>query len=292
MSVCARTRPLGSPPQPEVRTLLHLASLHAAGHPNRGAVHSHSAAVPLLDADVAVVSPGVGCPATDATVACVQSLPTSGERRSLPAGHRSTPGPALDPRTAAIARLRSANLRMTRHRLAILAASLKGKPASSSIQQIHAAAGSERCNLVTVYRCMAAFEKAGLVSRVFSRNDIAYFQLTLDRPRRCHVFCNQTGRVREISSASTAIIEHAIQSVQRELRYRGYSEVGHIVEFFGQAPTLPAGDAPSTSRAADRLSSPTRPQWPILPGADQLPANLGPAGGGPTASFAVATANC
>lgn len=132
-------------------------------------------------------------------------------------------------------RLRTAGLRITQPRLAILAAlSKRGQP--TSIEQLHEEVGAENCDLVTVYRCMAAFEEIALVRRAFFHNGTALYELNLDQSVRYHVVCKATNRVEELDHESTAELREAIENVQAKLRARGYVGVGHIVEFFGTAP--------------------------------------------------------
>jgi len=67
----------------------------------------------------------------------------------------------------ATAKLKSAGLRITQPRLAILA-SLSSRAQPTSIEQIHESVGATTCDLVTIYRCMAAFEEIGLVRKLVS----------------------------------------------------------------------------------------------------------------------------
>lgn len=135
----------------------------------------------------------------------------------------------------ATARLKSAGLRITQPRLAILAA-LSKRAQPTSIEQLHDDVGADNCDLVTVYRCMAAFEEIGLVRRAFFHNGTALYEMNLGQPTRYHVVCKQTNRVDELDAALADELRRAIEAVQDKLRNRGYGDVGHIVEFFGVAP--------------------------------------------------------
>lgn len=135
----------------------------------------------------------------------------------------------------ATARLKSAGLRITQPRLAILAA-LSKRDQPTSIEQLHVDVGADNCDLVTVYRCMAAFEHISLVRRAFFHNGTALYELNLGQPTRYHVVCKATNRVEELDSEIADELRHAIDTVQEKLRGRGYCDVGHIVEFFGVAP--------------------------------------------------------
>lgn len=96
--------------------------------------------------------------------------------------------------------------------------------------------GAEGCDLVTVYRCMAAFEEIGLVRRAFFHNGSALYEINLGQPVRYHVVCKATDRVEELDAETSAEIARTFAAIEEKLRERGYTGVGHIREFFGIAP--------------------------------------------------------
>lgn len=149
----------------------------------------------------------------------------------------------LDAVGLSMARLRAAGLRITKPRLAILTA-LSRRNQPTSIEQIHEEVGADNCDLVTVYRCMAAFEEIQLVRRAFFHNGTALYELSLGQPTRYHVVCKDTNRVEDLDEATCDELRRAIDSVQETLRARGYADVGHIVEFFGVAPKNARAAAP------------------------------------------------
>jgi Fur family ferric uptake transcriptional regulator len=153
------------------------------------------------------------------------------------AGISKSAAKTASPVDLATARLKSAGLRITQPRLAILAA-LSNRSQPTSIEQLHEDVGSENCDLVTVYRCVAAFEEIGVVRRAFFHNGTALYELNVGRPARYHVVCKQTNRVEELEPELVEELRQAIEGVQEKLRGRGFVEVGHIVEFFGVAPQL------------------------------------------------------
>jgi Fur family ferric uptake transcriptional regulator len=136
----------------------------------------------------------------------------------------------------ATAKLKSAGLRITQPRLSILA-ELSKQTQPVSIENLHEKLGSSACDLVTVYRCMAAFEEIGLVRRAFFHNGTALYEINLGQPTRYHVVCKSTNRVEELDAESSAELHRALHQIEERLRARGYEDVGHIVEFFGIAPT-------------------------------------------------------
>ena len=52
---------------------------------------------------------------------------------------------------------------------------------------------------------------------------------------RCsyHVLCKSTNRVNPLDAQSSAKIKQVVLQVEKALRDQGYTDVGHIVEFFG-----------------------------------------------------------
>ncbi len=143
-------------------------------------------------------------------------------------------------------RLKSAGLRITQPRIAILTAMLKrGQPAS--IEQIHDDLADGSCDLVTVYRCLAAFEQIGLVRRSFYHNGTSLYELSLGTINRYHVVCKNTNRVDEIDAGTAAELQQAIGKIEETLRARGYANLSHVVEFFGIAPTTVRESAVTTA---------------------------------------------
>src|SRR3954466_1753163 len=144
-------------------------------------------------------------------------------------------GKSSSPVELATAKLKSAGLRITQPRLAILGA-LNKRAQPTSIEQLHEDVGADNCDLVTVYRCMAAFEDIGLVRRAFFHNGTALYEINLGQPTRYHVVCKATDQVEELDAETSAELNRSLQQIEDKLRARGYADVGHIVEFFGVAP--------------------------------------------------------
>jgi Fur family transcriptional regulator, ferric uptake regulator len=157
----------------------------------------------------------------------------------------ATPGARVpSPVELATARLKSAGLRITQPRLAILdALSKRSHPAA--IEQIHEDVGAGQCDLVTVYRCMAAFEEIGLVRRAFFHNGTALYEINLGQPVRYHVVCRNSDAVEELDAETSDELRRAIVVVEEKLRSRGYADVRHIVEFLGVSPQSARIGAPA-----------------------------------------------
>jgi len=146
----------------------------------------------------------------------------------------------------ATSKLKSAGLRITQPRIAILSV-LSKRDQPTSIEQLHADVGPENCDLVTVYRCMAAFEEIGLVRRAFFHNGTTLYEINLGQPTRYHVVCKSTNRVDELDATTAEELRRTIEAVQGKLRERGYGDVGHIVEFFGVSPQSSRASAPEAT---------------------------------------------
>lgn len=162
------------------------------------------------------------------------------------AGEASTALSATSAAEIATSRLKSAGLRITQPRLAILSA-LNKRAAPSSIEQIHEDVGAENCDLVTVYRCMAAFEEIGLVRRAYFHNGTTLYEINLGQPTRYHVVCRGTNQVIELEADLAQELRGTIESIEEKLQARGFADVGHIVEFFAAAPA-PSPSAELTPR--------------------------------------------
>jgi len=142
---------------------------------------------------------------------------------------------ASKPIDVATSRLKAAGLRITQPRISILEALIRiGRPAS--IEHIHAELAHAACDLVTVYRCLAAFEELGLVRRSFFHNGTGLYEINVDGLNRYHVICKSTNQVEEIDAETTAELRQALHHIEEILKSRGYGDVSHVVEFFGVAP--------------------------------------------------------
>jgi Fe2+ or Zn2+ uptake regulation protein len=137
-------------------------------------------------------------------------------------------------REAVIARLRSAGLRITQPRLALVSVLLESeRPAT--IEQLFERAGSMAGDLVTFYRCVAAFEKAGVVFRTgFGERGASLYAMVGDSQRRYPLVRKGTSNIEHLDEELCSELHAAIERVQSKLRERGYGTVQHIVEFFAE----------------------------------------------------------
>jgi len=157
---------------------------------------------------------------------------------------RIKPTPPLE---QAFAHLRNSGLRITQPRIAILNA-LLSREQPTSIETIHSDLADGSCDLVTVYRCLAAFEEIGIVRRSFFHNGTSLYAINLSGTERYHIVSKATREVRTLDAESAAELHATISRIENRLRDQGYTEVNHVVEFFAESTT----------------SSPSRSQAPIV----------------------------
>lgn len=151
--------------------------------------------------------------------------------------------------SAACKRLRAAGLRITQPRIAILSV-LIGREQPISIEQIHAELDTKSCDLVTVYRCLSAFEDIGLVRRSFYHNGTSLYMLGDRNETAYHIVSKETQSIRELDSTSCAQLSAAIKIVEEKLKAEGYENVSHVVEFFAKKPEA------TTARVSINVSVP------------------------------------
>lgn len=125
-------------------------------------------------------------------------------------------------------RIRAAGMRITKPRIALVE-SLQRHQGPVSIERIHQDVGAGVCDLVTVYRCLAAFEQLGMVRRSYLHNGTCLYELTLQTPRHYHIICKSCG-------ATDRVDYFPVEGIERLLQDRGYTQVSHVVEFFGLCP--------------------------------------------------------
>lgn len=125
-------------------------------------------------------------------------------------------------------RIREAGMRVTKPRIALIESLLRlNGPAS--IERIHQEVGIRTCDLVTIYRCLAAFEELGLVRRSFLHNGTCLYEQQISTNRRYHLICKGCGRSEPVDFTLEP-------GTEQQLRERGYAQVSHVVEFFGLCP--------------------------------------------------------
>lgn len=135
-------------------------------------------------------------------------------------------------REVLVARLKARGLRITSARIALLA-TLSSSRQPLTIEQLFLKASDTKCDLVTIYRAMSAFEKAGVVYRSgFSERGAALYNADLGEGRRYPLVSKGSETVEELDRESAAELDETINRIKDRLQARGYKGLEHIVEFF------------------------------------------------------------
>jgi len=139
----------------------------------------------------------------------------------------------------ACACLKNARLRITQPRISILT-SLINRSVPARIEQIHGDLPPDTCDLVTVYRCLATFQKIGLVRLSYFHNGASAYQITLNagQPAPYHII-SRDDEVQELDPESASELHAVIAKIEDRLRASGKSNISHIVEFFVENPSAP-----------------------------------------------------
>src|SRR4030095_16059420 len=128
--------------------------------------------------------------------------------------------------------LKAAGLRVTTPRIAILEA-LSSSTHPSTIEQLFLKAGNSGCDLVTIYRSMEAFERAGVVYRSgFSERGAVLYNADVGERRRYPVIRKGSAIIAAVDNESPCELQATIDRIKTRLQSRGYERLQHIVEFF------------------------------------------------------------
>jgi len=154
-----------------------------------------------------------------------------------PRAHAHTHGPSHSESPEAL--LKQSGLKLTVARKAVLDVLLKNH-GPLTIEQISKSVRSPKCDLVTVYRIIEAFKKNRLISRCDFGDGIARYEFNPadGSHHHHHVICKSCESVEPLDLC-------VVQSWERSLQDRGYSDLTHKLEFFGVCKAC----KPSTSGA-------------------------------------------
>ncbi|MDP0495152.1 MAG: Fur family transcriptional regulator [Verrucomicrobiota bacterium JB024] len=121
--------------------------------------------------------------------------------------------------------LRRERYRITEPRKAMLAVLVKeSKPLSA--EQIHQMVGADKADLVTVYRSLEAFEKAGIVQRFNLESGKALYELVEENHHHHHIICRKCHRAEKLDFCEAEKLEALAKNL-------GYEDVHHVLELYG-----------------------------------------------------------
>lgn len=134
-----------------------------------------------------------------------------------------------DPITKAISVLREKGLRITEQRKAILEV-LSKADSPISAEENHAMLVASRCDLVTVYRSLEQFVKAGVVELGVRENGTKVYCFGHGHGHHHHLTCRMCGDSERVD----VCMKNELEEIARGY---GYQEVTHVMEVFGVCPS-------------------------------------------------------
>jgi Fur family ferric uptake transcriptional regulator len=150
--------------------------------------------------------------------------------------------------------IRDAGLRITQPRIAILRALLR-QEIPISIDRLHREVQKTGCDLVTVYRCLDAFEQIGLVRHCYFLNGTALYELARADLPGYYVIDRDAGAVRALDADLARRLQDTVHEIERSLQARGYRGVRTLVEFVGERDQMSDQAAAPRSSVLTHLSS-------------------------------------
>ncbi|MGE9292647.1 MAG: Fur family transcriptional regulator [Puniceicoccales bacterium] len=121
--------------------------------------------------------------------------------------------------------LRREHYRITEPRKAMLKVLVQeSKPLSA--EQVHQMVGAEKADLVTIYRSLEAFEKAGIVQRFTLESGKALYELVEENHHHHHIICRKCHRAEKLDFCEAEKLEALAKNL-------GYEDVHHVLELYG-----------------------------------------------------------
>ncbi len=100
-----------------------------------------------------------------------------------------------------------------------------------SVEEVHEQNKNLKFDRVTLYRCLTAFEKVGLVRRCDFGDGIARYEYAGDHDHHHHhILCKKCKKVESLDVCLP-------KEVLRDVGSLGYRELTHSLEFFGICPS-------------------------------------------------------
>lgn len=94
------------------------------------------------------------------------------------------------------------------------------------MEDLHRKLGNSGCDLVTIYRCLAQFEKIGVARRVEFGDGIARYEFRDSDDHHHHIICRNCHAVEDLDAC-------LIEPLERSVKKKGFSEISHSLEFYG-----------------------------------------------------------
>ena len=126
---------------------------------------------------------------------------------------------------ASIETLRANGQRITEPRQAVLDI-LTHEHGPFTAEELHARLKKGACDLVTVYRVLAAFEELNLVRRCDFGDGAYRYEFNTGEQHHHHIICRSCQSVEVLDLC-------VVESLERLVRQKGYANVTHTLEIFG-----------------------------------------------------------
>lgn len=130
--------------------------------------------------------------------------------------------------TTALQVLRDHGHRITEPRKAMLAI-LTTVHGPFSAEDLHKKIDGKGCDVVTVYRSLAAMEEIGVVRRCDFGDGVYRYEFNSGEHHHHHIVCRSC---RDVQTLDLCVAD----SLERIARNMGYAKVTHILEVFGVCP--------------------------------------------------------
>jgi Fur family transcriptional regulator, ferric uptake regulator len=129
---------------------------------------------------------------------------------------------------SALQTLRDHGHRLTAPRRALLAI-LTSEHGPFTAEALHQRMGEDLCDLVTIYRCLAAMEELNLVRRCDFGDGAYRYEFDAGEHHHHHLICRVCHGVETLD----VCVADSLEGIARE---RGYTRIGHTLEIFGVCP--------------------------------------------------------
>jgi Fur family ferric uptake transcriptional regulator len=129
--------------------------------------------------------------------------------------------------TSALDSLKASGLKRTKPREVVLQY-LVDHHGPFSAKDIHIALKRKELDAVTIYRCLSAFEEAGLARRCDFGDGIARYEISNESDHHHHhVICTDCRRIETLDDCNLP------KQLEAKVEDLGYSQVRHVLEFMG-----------------------------------------------------------
>lgn len=142
---------------------------------------------------------------------------------------------------AALQVLRKAGHRVTGPRRALLAI-LTAEHGPFTVEELHGRLEEGMCDLVTVYRGLAALEELHLVRRCDFGDGAYRYEFDAGEHHHHHLICRACHSVQTLEVCGA-------DGLERMARQMGYADIGHTLEVFGVCPACQRAHVPGHSPA-------------------------------------------